>query len=230
MPGLPYSTAQPSRVVRAGRSARSDLASDRGEAAIRADVAPLPLVGNPAHLVRTFARFRIHEGPVAPSFVAPGIRASASAWRIARAAAPRPDPCRRRTRSGACADDTAGIVPEGSQIESPRTTTLTRSFSKKSASTRFPVLANTRAVSRTRKTPASVRARYSGSMPSTGFEIVPKRKAYELGSGRSRLLRSPICSSDHGELAAPSGRPIQASQRRALTRSCSFWSTTHGSC
>ena len=35
----------------------------------------------------------------AVGFMTPAIRASASAWRIARAAAPRPDPCRRRTRS-----------------------------------------------------------------------------------------------------------------------------------
>jgi hypothetical protein len=39
-------------------------------------------------------------------------------------------PQRRRTRTGACGDDTAGIVPEGSQIESPRTTALPRSLAR----------------------------------------------------------------------------------------------------
>jgi hypothetical protein len=37
---------------------------------------------------------------------------------------------RRRTRSGACADDTVGIVPEGSQIESSQTAALTRSLAR----------------------------------------------------------------------------------------------------
>ena len=44
--------------------------------------------------------FRIHERPVASSFMTPAIEAAASAWRPARAAAPGPDPCRRRSSSG----------------------------------------------------------------------------------------------------------------------------------
>ena len=50
----------------------------------------------------------------AVGFMTPAIRASASAWRIARAAAPRPDPCRRLSRSAwwtsAAADRCIGAV------------------------------------------------------------------------------------------------------------------------
>ena len=41
-----------------------------------------------------------HEPPGPSSFIAPPIAASSSAWRIARAAALRSDPCRRQRRSG----------------------------------------------------------------------------------------------------------------------------------
>ena len=49
-------------------------------------------------VARVWSRRR--ERPAASSLMTPAIRASASAWRIARAAAPRPDPSRRQRGNG----------------------------------------------------------------------------------------------------------------------------------
>jgi hypothetical protein len=51
---------------------------------------------------------------------------------------------------------------------------------------------------------------------------VPKRKAYELGCGRSRLLRSTIAAATTGSWQLDRSS-IKVSQRRASTRLCSFW-------
>jgi hypothetical protein len=61
-----------------------------------------------------------HERSATSSFVAPVIRASASAWRTARAAAPRPDPRRRRSSSLARDQAAAGGVPDRQRSEPPR--------------------------------------------------------------------------------------------------------------
>jgi hypothetical protein len=75
---------------------------------IRCLHARLLTIGSMQQSPRCLPRYRIHERPVASRFVPPAIAPSASAWQTARAAAPRPDPCRRRRRSGL---DTR-LVPE----------------------------------------------------------------------------------------------------------------------
>ena len=60
---------------------------------------PLPPATRNRHPHPSETPARTNERPVASSFVTPATKAAAPAWRTARAAASRPDPCRRRTSS-----------------------------------------------------------------------------------------------------------------------------------
>ena len=116
---------------------------------------------------------------------------------------------RRRTRSGACADETAGIVPEGEPDRVAAGYRFDPIVSKNSASTRFPVLARFRRAvvratcpgfvsARVPDTPLTLGSACSGCTRSMPPRRVGRAPGQEPAVARGRPDSAILRPRDHG--------------------------------